>query len=67
MYHKKKYLGLILGGGEHTRTIIKNCKKKKIKIFIIAIKENYNLSDIKPDFEISFDCIANIFSYLILK
>ena len=64
MYHRKKSLGLILGGGELTRTLINNCKKKKIKIYIIAIKENYSLDDVKPDIEISFDKIASIFSYL---
>ena len=64
MYHKKKSLGLILGGGELTRTLINNCKKKKIKIYIIAIKENFSLRNVKPDFEISFDKIASVFSYL---
>ncbi|RPH05287.1 MAG: DUF1009 domain-containing protein [Alphaproteobacteria bacterium TMED93] len=64
MYLKKKTIGLILGGGKLTNALINNCKKKKIKICIIAIEDNYNLYKIKPDIKIRLDRLGSIFSYL---
>ena len=64
MYHKQKLLGLILGEGLITKTLINNCKKKKIKTFIIAIENNYNIKYGKPDLILNYNKIGNIFKFL---
>ena len=64
MYHRNKKLGLILGGGTLTETLINNCKKKKIKTYIIAIENNYSLKKIKPDIKIKYDHLGIIFNLL---
>ena len=64
MYLKKKSLGLILGGGQLTQTLIKNCKKNKIKFYIISIDDDFNLNNIKPDIKINYNNLGDIFGYL---
>ena len=62
MYHRNKRLGLILGGGTLTETLLNNCKK--IETYIIAIENNYSLKKIKPDIKIKYDHLGIIFNVL---
>ena len=64
MYHKNKALGLILGGGGLVETLIKECNKRDVKNYIIAVDDNFKLEKIKPDIKINFDNLGNIFSHL---
>ena len=64
MHHKNIDLGLILGGGMLTKTLIHECKKQKKNIYIIAIEEDFKLENIEPDIKINFNRLGNIFSYL---
>ncbi len=64
MYHKDKSLGLILGQGALTKNLIENCKKKKIKFFIISLDGNYNESYGKSDLILKYNELGNIFKYL---
>ena len=64
MYHKKKIVGLLLGSGMLAKTLIDNCKKKKIKTHIISLDNSFNLGVYKPDLILEYDKIGNIFKYL---
>ena len=46
------------------KTLIDNCKKKKIKTHIISLDNSFNLGVYKPDLILEYDKIGNIFKYL---
>ncbi len=64
MYHKDKSIGLMLGSGLLTKTLIDKCKKKKIKFYIISVDNNFDIKFGKPDLIINFNNIGNIFKFL---
>ena len=64
MYHKNKAIGLILGSGLLTKTLINKCKKKKLKFYIISVDNNFNIKFGKPDLIIDYNNIGNIFQFL---
>ncbi len=64
MFHKDSPIALILGGGFLTKTLIENCKKKKIKFHIIAIEESFNSNFGTPNLKLNINNIANVFKYL---
>ena len=64
MYHKDKVVGLVLGSGMLAQTLVKNCKKKKIRIHIISLENSFELEQHKPDLILEYDKIGNIFKYL---
>ena len=64
MYHKDKVVGLVLGSGLLAQTLVKNCKKKKIRIHIISLENSFELEPHKPDLILEYDKIGNIFKYL---
>ena len=64
MLVKQKPLGLILGSGPLTNTLIKNCNKNKIETIIIGIGDENNNYITKANITISFNNLGSIFSYL---
>ena len=60
MYHKDKVVGLVLGSGMLAQTLVKNCKKKKIRIHIISLENSFELKQYKPDLILEYDKIGNI-------
>ena len=64
MLVKQKPLGLILGSGPLTNTLIKNCNKNKIETIIIGIGDENNNYITKANITISFNNLCSIFSYL---
>ena len=64
MYHKNKVVGLVLGSGMLAKTLVNNCKKKKIKVHIISLEDSFELGTHEPDTILEYDKIGNIFKYL---